>query len=63
MNTQLTKLFEVYDLTPKDRYEIAQIFDLLPMGKRMNFLNNFPAHAETLRRIYENIKIERELLL
>lgn len=63
MNTQLTKLFEVYNLTPKDRHELTQIFDLLPMEKRMNFLNNFPQHAQILRHIYENIKIERELLL
>ena len=63
MNTQLKKLFDVYDIWEKDRYEINQIFWILSLHKQNRLINNFPILAENIRKIHRNIDIERELLL
>lgn len=63
MNTQLQTLFEVYNISDKDQYEIQQIFSLLPTEKKMNFLNNFPQTAAKLKKIHEDIKIEQSILI
>lgn|GEM_PF-2985271 len=63
MNTQLKTLFEVYRIRKKDRHELKQIFALLPAGKQINFLNEFPQHAQVLRKIYEDMDQERQMLL
>jgi len=63
MNTLLQRYFDKYDLSKKDKYEINQIFGLLPVDKQQNLLNNFDLLAIRLNKIEEDIRIEREILV
>ena len=63
MNTLLEKLFETYRLSEKDRYDINQIFALLPSEKQQNLLNNFDKLAFKLNKIQEDLLAEQEILL
>jgi len=63
MNTRLEQLFEQYNISPKNRYEINQFFWLIPNHKKQNLLNNFEVLAIKLFQIEEEIKIEREILI
>ena len=63
MNTLLEKLFEQYHISPKDRYEINQIYGLLPTEKKQNLLNNFEALSIRLNKIEEDLNFEREILV
>ena len=63
MNTQLEKLFTQYNLSKKDRYEITQIYVLLPNVKQQNLLQNFAVVAAKLYKIESDIHEERELLI
>lgn len=63
MNTQLEKLFIQYSISEKDRYEINQIYDLLPNTKQEKVLQNFPILAAKFHKIEEDLREERELLI
>ena len=63
MNTRLEKLFEIYNISEKDKYEINQIFWLLPINKQQNLLNNFNAFAIRLEQINKEINLERRILI
>ena len=63
MNTQLEKLFSQYNLSEKDRYEIRQIYSLLPLHKQRNLVENFEELAIKLKKIEEEIKSEKDLLI
>jgi len=63
MNTQLEKLFTQYSLSQKDRYEINQIYVLLPKVKQQNLLQNFAVLAAKLHKIENDLREERELLM
>jgi len=63
MNTLLQKYFDKYNLSEKDKYEVNQIFGLLPVDKQQNLLNNFDLLAIRLNKIEEDIKVEREILV
>ena len=63
MNTHLQTLFETYNLSEKDRYDVGQIFSLLPPDKQQNLLRNFPALAGRLKQIEESMKEEQAILL
>ena len=63
MNTKLEKLFEKYDFSPKDRFEISQILFLLPEEKKQNFLKNFEEFAFQVKKINSDIEIEKNILL
>lgn len=63
MNTHLENLFEKYNLSEKDRYEINQIFWLLPADKRINILNNFDLLAFRFKQIHTEIDLERRILI
>ncbi len=63
MNTRLEKLFEIYNISEKDKYEINQIFWLLPMRKQQNLLNNFNTFASRLEQINNEINLERRILI
>ena len=63
MNTLLAQLFEKYKISPKDRYEISQIYSLLPSNKKQNLLNNFDILQVRLNKIEEDLNIEREILI
>lgn len=63
MNTRLELLFEKYHISEKNRYEISQIYILLPDIKKQNLINNFEALAFKLNRIEEEIETERKILV
>ncbi len=63
MNTKLQDLFEEYRISEKDRYEINQIFWLLPPDKKQNLLRNFPTLAFRLEQINKEINLERRILV
>lgn len=63
MNTQLQKLFEKSNLDNKDKYEISQIFELLPPDKKQNIINNFEILAFRLTIIHKDIELERKILI
>jgi hypothetical protein len=63
MNTRLELLFEKYNLSPKDRYEINQIFWLLPTDKQQNILKNFDVLVFKLEQIHKEIDLERRILI
>jgi hypothetical protein len=63
MNTQLKKLFEKSNLSDKDKFEINQVFELLPPDKKQNILNNFDLLAFRLEIIHKEIDLERRILI
>jgi predicted Zn-ribbon and HTH transcriptional regulator len=63
MNTKLQKLFELSNLLEKDKYEINQIFFLLPTDKQQNILDNFDVLASRLEQMHKENLIEQEILL
>jgi hypothetical protein len=63
MNTLLEKYFDIYNFSPKDRYEINQIFSLLPSDKQRYLLNNFDILSIKLERIHKLISLERRILI
>lgn len=62
-NTLLEKLFEKYNVSPKNRYEITQIFYLLDEQKQKNLINNFEILVVKLEKIENQIEIEKNLLI
>ena len=63
MNILLEKFFEKYSLSEKNRYEIRNIYSLLPIDKKQNLINNFESLVFRLKKIEEEVNIEREILL
>lgn len=63
MNTQLNKLLENSNLSEKDKFEINQIFFLLPPDKQQNILNNFEVLCFRLEQMHNESLIEQEILL
>ena len=63
MNIYLEKLFNRYSISKKNRYEISQIYNLLPPDKQSNLIRNFENLANSINVIEENLSIEREILI
>lgn len=63
MNTYLLKLFEKYNVSEKNRYEVKQIYSVLSDDKKKKLLDRFELLAIRLEVIEGEILIERELLL
>jgi len=63
MNTRLELLFEKHKISQKDKYEINQIFWLLPFSKQQNILDNFDKLISKFNKINKEINIEREILI
>jgi hypothetical protein len=63
MNTRLELLFKNYNISEKNRYEINQLFQLLPSYKKQNLLNNFDVLASRFSEIEEEINTERSILI
>ena len=63
MNTQLDKLYEIYNISEKNRYEINQIFWLLPPEKKQKLLRNFVNLSYRLEQIHKEIDLERRILV
>jgi len=63
MNTQLQKLFDEYDISDKDCYEINQIFWIVDDEKKHKILANFELLAKKIKKIEEEIILEQSILL
>ena len=63
MNTRLEMLFDKYNVSEKNRYEINQFFSLLPDNKKQNLLNNFQLLAIRLLDIENELNLERNILI
>jgi hypothetical protein len=63
MNIRLQKLFDTYNLQDKDRYEISQIYQILPPGKRQNLIDNFETIVGNITKLHQDIGLEQEILL
>jgi len=63
MNTQLQKLFKKYNLKQKDQFEINQIFELLPLDKKQNILDNFDILISRLEYQKKQLELERRILI
>lgn len=63
MNTKLEKLFEIHNISDKDKYEINQLFWLLPSDKKQNILRNFDKLSIRLEQIHKDIDLERKILV
>lgn len=63
MNTRIETLFEKYNLSAKNRYEIEQMYLLLPDFKKKNLINNFEFFLSKFNYIEDSIQKEREILL
>jgi len=63
MNTRLEMLFLKHNVSDKDRYEINQIFWLLPANKQQNILKNFDIMIFRFKQIHKEIDLERRILI
>jgi len=63
MNTRLELLFEKHNVSEKDRYEINQIFWLLPSNKQQNILKNFDIMIFRFKQIHKEVNLERRILI
>lgn len=63
MNTKLEKMFEKYNFSPKDRFEISQIFFLLTEDRKQKLLSNFDNFAFQINKINSDIEIEKDILI
>lgn len=63
INTKLEKLFEKYNFSQKDRFEISQIFFLLTEDRKQKLLSNFDNFAFQVKKINSDIEIEKEILI
>ena len=63
MNIRLELLFEKHNVSQKDRYEINQIFWLLPPEKQQNILKNFDIMIFRFEQIHKEIDLERRILI
>ena len=63
MNTRLELLFEKFHISDKDKYEINQIYMLLPDIKKQNLINNFEILSLKLKEIEADIEIEKDILI
>jgi len=63
MNTRLEMLFNKHNVSEKDRYEINQIFWLLPTNKQQNILKNFDLMIFRFEQIHKEIDLERRILI
>ena len=63
MNTRIETLFEKYNLSAKNRYEIEQMYWLLPDFKKKSLINNFEVFLSKFNYIEDSIQKEKEILL
>ncbi len=59
----LEKLFEKFSTSEKDRYEMRQIFELLPEKKKKNILANFEVLSLRIQKIQRDLQLEQEILI
>ncbi len=56
-------LFEKHNVSSKDRYEINQIFWLVPQNKQQNILKNFDTMIFRIEQINKEMNLERRILI
>ena len=62
MNIKLEKLFEIYQFSPKDRYDFLQIYNLLPDFKKIKVIESFEEIARKLDILRADLHLEQEIL-
>lgn len=63
MNIMLEQLLDKSPLEQVDKFEIRQIFYILPDEKQINFLANWDKTERYLLKLRENLVREQEILL
>ena len=63
MNVLLKTLFDKYEISEKDQYEINQIFNFVNDEKKHKILANFEVLAKKIKKIEEEILLEQSILL
>ncbi len=63
MNTYLHTLFEKYRVSKKNRYEIEQMYMILPDHKKKNLIKNFNTFLAKFIYIEKSIEEEKEILI
>lgn len=63
MNTKLESLFEKYNISEKNRFEIRNFYMFLDEWKKHNLLNNFELLATRLKKIETDIQTEKDILI
>ena len=63
MNIMLQQILDKSLLHQSDKYEIRQIFYILPSEKQINFLSNWEKTETYLLKLRENLVREQEILL
>ena len=59
----LERLFEKYNISEKDRYEIREIYHFLPLEKQGNLLLHFQSIVEKMEAIQKDLQIEQGILI
>ena len=62
MNIKLEQLFEIYQFSPKDRYDFLQIYNLLPDFKKIKVIESFEEIAKKLDMLRADLHLEQEIL-
>lgn len=63
MNIMLEQFLDKSPLQQSDKFEIRQIFYILPSEKQINFLANWTKTESFLLKLRENLVREQEILL
>lgn len=63
MNTQLEKLFTLYDVSPKDRYDFLQIYQLLPDFKKVRVIERFEDMLSQIQLLRSELQSQQQILL
>lgn len=63
MNTYLETLFDKHKVSIKNRYEIEQMYMILPDHKKKNLIKNFEVFLAKFIYIEKSIEDEKEILI
>ena len=63
MHDRINRLCDEYNVTEKDRYDIVQIYSLLPVHNKRKLVDNFANFATKFAKIQSEIALEREVLI
>ena len=63
MNQKLQELFDMYQLSAKERYEFLQIYNLLSAEKKVRALERFQVIMKELETLKKELVYEQEILL
>jgi transcription initiation factor TFIIIB Brf1 subunit/transcription initiation factor TFIIB len=63
MNTVLLRLFEQYDVSERDRYEIGQIYNFLSEEKKQRLIKDFEIFIKKVKKFQQQLKEEKDILI